>query len=94
MIADLIDLDCDPALEVAFRNEGTVANDQEESVHRRNIHLDSAYHFARSASKQNIADYKNGASEENSKIIMSRPLGPVLSQELVAAMGLHKNLSC
>lgn len=88
MIADVLGLDNDPTLNVSCDNDGTIASAHNESINRRNKHIDIAYHFARDASRRNIVRFVPCASQANTADILTKPLARVLFERCFKKMGL------
>ncbi len=77
----------DPTLPLACDNDGTIAFSQNQTINRRNKHIDIAYHFVRDAIRREIVKLEPRASTEMTADILTKPLGRVLFQKFVGYLG-------
>ena len=79
----------DPTLPLACDNDGTIAFSHNQSINRRNKHIDIAYHFVRDAIRPEVVNLKQCATSEMTADIFTKPLGRVLFQKFVGYLGLR-----
>ena len=80
IVADVLGHSKDPTLPLACDNDGNIAFSHNQTINRRNIHIDIAYHFVRDAIRREIVKLEPRASTEMTADILTKPLGRVLFQ--------------
>ena len=89
IVADVLGLKKDPTLPLTCDNDGTIAFSHNQSINRRNKHIDIAYHFVRDAIRREVFNLEQCATSEMTADIFTKPLGRVLFQKFVGYLGLH-----
>ena len=91
IVADILGLKKDPTLPLACDNNGTIAISHNQSINRRNKHIDIAYHFVRDAIRREVVNLKQCDTSEMTADIFTKPLGRVLFQKFVGYLGLRNS---
>ena len=91
IVADVLGFKKDPTLPLACDNDGTIAFSHNQSINRRNKHIDIAYHFVRDAIRREVVSLEQCATSEMTADIFTKPLGRVLFQNFVGYLGLRTN---
>ncbi|CDF40674.1 unnamed protein product [Chondrus crispus] len=88
VVADVHGLDSDPTIVMGCDNAGTISYAQNESVNRRNKHVDVKYHYVRDAIKRNVISLSHCRTTSMPADILTKALGRVLFQKFVELLGL------
>ncbi|CDF35378.1 unnamed protein product [Chondrus crispus] len=88
VVADVLGLDSDPTIVMGCDNAGTISYAQNESVNRRNKHVDVKYHYVRDAIKRNVISLSHCPTTSMPADILTKALGRVLFQKFVELLGL------
>ncbi|CDF39897.1 unnamed protein product [Chondrus crispus] len=88
VVADVLGLDSDPTIMMGCDNAGTISFAQNESINRRNKHVDVKYHYVRDAIKRNIVYLSHCPTTSMPADILTKALGRILFQKFVELLGL------
>ncbi|CDF39893.1 unnamed protein product [Chondrus crispus] len=88
VVADVLGLDSDPTIMMGCDNAGTISYAENESVNRRNKHVDVKYHYVRDAIKRNVISLSHCPTTSMPADILTKALGRVLFQKFVELLGL------
>ena len=88
VVADVLGHDCDPTITMGCDNAGTISFAHNESINRRNKHVDVKYHYVRDAIKKSIVSLRHCPTSAMPADILTKALGRILFQRFVKHMGL------
>ena len=88
VVADVLELDCDPTIMMGCDNAGTISFAQNESINRRNKRVDVKYHYVRDAIKREIVSLTHCPTTSMPADILTKALGRILFQKFVKLLGL------
>ena len=88
VVADVLGLVSDPTITMGCDNAGTISFAQNESINRRNKHVDVKYHYVRDAIKRGTVTLIHCPTTSMPADILTKPLGRILFQKFVQHLGL------
>ena len=88
VVADVLELDSDPTIMMGCDNAGTISFAQNESINRRNKHVDVKYHYVRDAIKRGVVSLTHCPTTSVPADILTKALGQILFQKFVEILGL------
>ena len=91
IVSDVLGVKKDPTLALASDNDGTIAFSPNQTINRRNKHIDIAYHLVRDAIRREILSLEPFPTSKMTADILTKPLGRVLFQKFVGYLGLHQS---
>lgn len=87
-VADVLGRNVDPTVTLGCDNAGTIAFSHNESINRRNKHIDISYHFVRDAVKRQVVALKHCPTTEMPADILTKALGRTLFEKFVGLLGM------
>ena len=88
VVADVLGSQNDPTITIGCDNAGTIAFAHNQSITRRNKHVDVKYHFVRDATTRGVVSLVHCPTAEMPADILTKPLGRILFEKGVKLLGL------